>query len=184
MDKLCSVSSVCGFGWFESRLIASLLPQLVCPIANHVLPKGPRVLNPSSSCSSPQFSTPSLFGKDSAAHLATIIHPLLTLLASVTRQQLLQKIAYLLAENRILRSKLPDRISLSNQERLKLVRAGKKLGPRIKDLISIVSYSTFRKWVRSIEDSTPKRLDEPASSQLPIAHRRQRFEMQLSLPGQ
>ncbi len=79
------------------------------------------------------------------------------MLASVTRQHLLQKIAYLLAENRILRSKLPDRISLNNQERLKLVRAGKKLGPRIKELISIVSYSTFRKWVRSIEDSTPKR---------------------------
>ena len=50
------------------------------------------------------------------------------LLVSVTRQQLLQKIAYLLAENRILRSKLPDRISLNKQERLKLVRAGKELG--------------------------------------------------------
>ena len=59
---------------------------------------------------------------------------------------------YLRAENQILRSKLPERITLSNQERRKLVRHGKKLGARIKDLILIVSYSTFRKWVRQLED--------------------------------
>ena len=74
--------------------------------------------------------------------MASIIHPCLTLLASVTRQKLLQQITYLLAENRILRSKLPDRISLSNQERRKLLRHGKKWGARIKDLISIVSCSS------------------------------------------
>ena len=89
--------------------------------------------------------------------MASIIHPLFALLASVTRQQLLQQITYLLAENRMLRSKLPDRISLSNQERRKLLRHGKKLGSRIKDLISIVSYSTFRKWVRTMEDTNHKR---------------------------
>jgi len=42
--------------------------------------------------------------------------------------------------------------SLSNQESRKLVRHGKQLGARIKDLISIVSYSTFRKWFRQMED--------------------------------
>ena len=95
--------------------------------------------------------------RDFAAAMASIIHPLLTLLASVTRQQLLQQITYLLAENRMLRSKLTDRINLSNQERHKLLRHGKKLGSRIKDLISIVSYSTFLKWVRTMEDTNPKR---------------------------
>ena len=95
--------------------------------------------------------------KDSASQMASIIHPLLILLASLTKQQLLQKITYLLAENRILRSKLPDRIRLSNQERRTLIRHGKKLGARIKDLISIVSYSTFRKWVRVTEDASPTR---------------------------
>jgi len=74
-----------------------------------------------------------------------IIHPLLTLLASLTRQELAQQVAYLKAENQILRSRLPDRIPLSNQERRLLVKHGKKLGAKIKDLISIVSYSTFRK---------------------------------------
>ncbi len=48
-------------------------------------------------------------------------------------------------------------MTLSNQERQTLVRHGKKLGARIKELISIVSYSTFRKWVRSMEDVVPTR---------------------------
>ena len=92
-----------------------------------------------------------------AALMASIIHPLLTLLASLTRQELAQQVAYLKAENQILRSKLPDRIQLSNQERRSLVKHGKKLGAKIKELISIVSYSTFRKWVRSIEDAPTHR---------------------------
>ena len=97
------------------------------------------------------------FRKDSADPMAAIIHPLLTMLASLARQELAQQVTYLKAENRILRSKLPDRITLNNQERRTLVRHGKKLGGRIKELISIVSYSTFRKWVRSLEDTPDKR---------------------------
>jgi len=89
--------------------------------------------------------------------MAAIIHPLLTLLASLTRQELARQVAYLKAENRILRSKLPERINLSNQERRTLVKHGKKLGALIKGLISIVSYSTFRKWVRTVEDSLNSR---------------------------
>ncbi|MEZ6133955.1 MAG: hypothetical protein R3C53_03495 [Pirellulaceae bacterium] len=89
--------------------------------------------------------------------MAAIIHPLLTLLASLTRQELARQVTYLKAENQILRSKLPKRIELSNQERRRLVKHGKSLGARIKDLISIVSYSTFRKWVRSVEDAPDKR---------------------------
>ena len=101
--------------------------------------------------------------KDFAARMASIIHPLLTLLASLTRQELAQQVTYLKAENRILRSKLPDRIQLSNQERRSLVKQGRKLGARIKDLISIVTYSTFRKWVRNLEDSTTKRPSKKSS---------------------
>ena len=89
--------------------------------------------------------------------MAAIVHPLLTLLASLTRQELAQQVTYLKAENAILRSKLPDRITLNNQERRRLVRHGKKLGPRIEDLISIVSYSTFRRWIRTMEDRPAKR---------------------------
>ena len=95
--------------------------------------------------------------KDSATPMASIIHPLLALLASLTRQELARQVTYLKAENRILRSKLPNRITLSNQERRTLIRHGKKLGARLKELVSIVSYSTFRKWMRSIEDAPDKR---------------------------
>ena len=89
--------------------------------------------------------------------MAAIIHPLWTLLASLTRPELARQVTYLKAENQILRSKLPKRIELSNQERRRLVKHGKSLGARIKDLISIVSYSTFRKWVRSVEEAPDKR---------------------------
>jgi transposase len=60
-----------------------------------------------------------------------------------------------LAENEILRSNLPKRIALDNRERNTLVKHGKKLGGNIKDVMTIVSYSTFRRWVRKMEDDTP-----------------------------
>ena len=94
--------------------------------------------------------------------MAAIIHPLLTLLASCSRQELARQNRYLKVENQILRSKLPQRITLSNQECRILLRHGKKLGPRIRELISIVSYSTFRKWMRSIEDGPNDRPANPS----------------------
>ncbi len=84
--------------------------------------------------------------------MINIVHPLLTLLASLTRQELAQQIRFLKAENEILRSKLPSRVTLDNRERRTLVKHGKKLGGKIKDVMSIVSYSTFRRWVRTMED--------------------------------
>lgn len=87
--------------------------------------------------------------------MANIVHPLLTLLASLTRQELAQQIRYLKAENEILRSKLPRRVTLDNRERNTLIKHGKKLGGKIKDVMSIVSYSTFRRWVRNMEDKKP-----------------------------
>jgi putative transposase len=87
--------------------------------------------------------------------MAALIHPLITLLASLTRQELAKQVAYLRTENRILRSKLPQRIELSNHECSQLVKHGKSLGTRIRELISVVSYSTFRRWVREME-ATPK----------------------------
>lgn len=104
--------------------------------------------------------------------MAAIIHPLLTLLASLTRQELARQVAYLKAENRILRSKLLDRINLSNQERRTLVKHGKKLSALIKGLISIVSYSTFRKWVRTVEDSPNSRPKSTEANRVGLAWRK------------
>lgn len=93
--------------------------------------------------------------------MINIVHPLLTLLASLTRQELAQQIRYLKAENEILRSKLPGRVTLDNRERNTLVKHGQKLGGKIKDVMTIVSYSTFRRWVRKMEDDSPATKKEP-----------------------
>ncbi len=106
--------------------------------------------------------------------MASIVHPLLSLLASLTRQQLARQVAYLKAENQMLRSKLPDRISLSDKERRILIKHGNKLGARIKEIISIVSYSTFRRWIRQMEESTEKRTKKIAK------HGRSRIEESIS----
>jgi len=93
--------------------------------------------------------------------MINIVHPLLTLLASLTRQELAQQIRFLKAENEILRSKLSERVPLDDRERRTLVKHGKKLGGKIKDVMSIVSNSTFRKWDRSMEDDAPKPVKKP-----------------------
>lgn len=78
-----------------------------------------------------------------------VLHPLFALLASVTRQELARQVAYLKEENRILRSKLPNQITVTAKERNRLVKVGKKLGAQLKDLISIVTYGSFLRWVRT-----------------------------------
>jgi putative transposase len=96
--------------------------------------------------------------------MGRILHPLLALLASVTRQELARQVAYLKEENRILRARLPERLTATDQEKRRLLRCGRKLGVQLKELISIVSYQSFRRWVREAEEAhaakrvaTPKR---------------------------
>ncbi len=83
------------------------------------------------------------------------------MLASLTGQELARQVAYLKAENQLLRSKLPKRITLNDQQLRSLVKHGKPLGPGLAGLLSIVSYETFRKWVRRFEDTPGQR---PVSS--------------------
>ena len=81
-----------------------------------------------------------------------ILHPLLSLLSSFTRQELARQVAYLKEENRVLRERLPKRIATTEKERRRLLRAGRKLGPQLKQLMTIVSYDSFRRWVREVEE--------------------------------
>ena len=95
--------------------------------------------------------------------MGRILHPLFALLASVTRQDLARQVAYLKEENRILRARLPERLVATDQEKRRLLRFGKKLGQQLKELISIVTYQSFLRWVREAEaahaakKATPKR---------------------------
>ncbi len=69
------------------------------------------------------------------------------MLASVTRSELARQLQYLKAENEVLRSKLPKRITVTPSERQRLLKLGKAVGPAIKHLITIVSHRTFLRWL-------------------------------------
>lgn len=92
------------------------------------------------------------FARIPLTEMAAISSPPLRLIACLDSQELGLQVTYLKTENKILCIKLPDRIQLNNQERRRLLKHGLKLGVRIKDLISVASYSTFRKWTRAMED--------------------------------
>jgi putative transposase len=78
-----------------------------------------------------------------------LFQPLLFLLARSTADDLQKQVEYLKAENEMLRKRVPrKRIFLKADERAKLLKLGIGLGPAIRHLITIVDYSTFRRWVR------------------------------------
>jgi len=73
---------------------------------------------------------------------------LLLLLAGSTQKELAGQVSYLRVENQILRSKLPARVSVTPQERSRLVRFGTRLGKALDQLVSIVHPDTLRRWIR------------------------------------
>jgi len=76
------------------------------------------------------------------------------ILAHVTglvNQELLLKNEYLVAENRILRSHLPKRLRLSDEERSTLAEIGKRLGRKLLDQIALVAKpDTILAWYRRL----------------------------------
>ena len=74
------------------------------------------------------------------------------MLGQMVHDDLVRQIEYLRVENKILRSKLPKHVRTTYQEKLKLIRHGLRLGGKIKGIISIVNYVTFRRWVVSFND--------------------------------
>ena len=78
----------------------------------------------------------------------------LRLLAYVTggvNQELPLQIEYLTAENRILRTKLPARLRLSDTERATLAEIGKRLGRKaLKEIASIAKPDTILAWYRKL----------------------------------
>jgi putative transposase len=88
--------------------------------------------------------------------MARVFHPLILLLARATSNELAQMVDYLKTENRILRSKLPRRVDLTPAERERLVKHGKPLGTKIKELITIVSPRTFARWLSGETKSVGK----------------------------
>jgi putative transposase len=96
-----------------------------------------------------------------------VLEPLLLLIAKATDREMARVVEYLKEENRILRDKLPKRITVTLREKQRLLKFGKKLGNALKDLISIVSYRTFCRWLgtkgskkRSRQAGRPKKPQE------------------------
>ena len=79
--------------------------------------------------------------------MSRFFHPLIALLASMTRSELARQIQYLKAENQVLRGKLPRRITVTPREQQRLVKLGRAVGSALKHLINIVSHHTFLRWV-------------------------------------
>ena len=84
-----------------------------------------------------------------------VFQALLLMLARATDRELARQVQYLKAENEILRSKLPARVSVTTQEKRRLLRFGKPLGNAIRQLISIVSPRTFFRWLQTEENTPP-----------------------------
>ena len=77
-----------------------------------------------------------------------VLQEFLFLLGYFVQSNLMRQIDYLKVENKIMRSKLGKRVYCTPEEKRRLVKFAKPLGPSIRYFISIVSYSTFRKWIK------------------------------------
>ncbi len=80
--------------------------------------------------------------------MSRLFHPLLAMIASATESELAKYVQYLKQENRILRARVPGQIHTRKSERERLLKFGKRLGRAIEELITIVSPSTFYRWMR------------------------------------
>jgi putative transposase len=80
--------------------------------------------------------------------MRNIYNALWLLIAGATSKQLARQVAYLKVENKILRSKLSARVTVTPQERSRLVQFGAKLGKALNELVSIVHPDTLRRWIR------------------------------------
>ncbi|TWU08637.1 Integrase core domain protein [Symmachiella macrocystis] len=80
--------------------------------------------------------------------MSRLFHPLLLLIANASEHRLAKHVQYLKEELSILRARIPGEIHTKPEERARLLKFGKPLGKDIGRLISIVTPSTFHRWVR------------------------------------
>ena len=88
--------------------------------------------------------------------MARIFQSILYVIASATHRELARQVRYLKVENQILRDKLPDRITVTQSERERLLKWGEKLGKAIHQLVTIVAPGTFLRWIREAKVNRKK----------------------------
>src|ERR1700722_10705968 len=96
----------------------------------------------------------------------------LLLLVEATQKELARQVRYLTIENQMLRSRLPRRLTITPQERNRLVRFGPKLGRALNHLVSIVHPDTLRRWIREDRRRLRKRPVSPGRRRTPEQIRR------------
>ncbi|WP_437193281.1 hypothetical protein [Planctomicrobium sp. SH527] len=96
--------------------------------------------------------------------MSLIFHPLLALIASATDRELAKYIQFLKEVNKILRTRIPGVIHTRPEERHRLIKFVRIIGRAIEQLITIVSPSTFYRWLRE-EQGTAKRKQNPKGGQ-------------------
>ena len=77
-----------------------------------------------------------------------LFQPLLLLIAKSTESELARQIEYLKAENTILRKRLPRCVVLEEEEKRLLVKLGMAVGAGMRALVTVVSYVSYRRWVK------------------------------------
>ena len=94
--------------------------------------------------------------------MGRIFQPLLFLLASCTRNQLIRQIEFLKVENEMLRARVPKQsIHLKPEERQRLLKLALAIGPDVKHLITIVTYDAIRAWKRKAYGFVSKKRGRP-----------------------
>ena len=88
--------------------------------------------------------------------MKAVFQSFLLMLATATDRVLAKQVQFLKIENQILRGKLPKRITVTPQERQRLIKYGRPLGAAIEHLIGIVSPRTFLRWLGAEQPSATK----------------------------
>lgn len=79
------------------------------------------------------------------------------MLGQMVHADLVRQNEYLKVENEILRSKFSGQVRITYDEKLRIIRYGLAVGGKIKKIISIASYQTFRKWVNALKEGKLKK---------------------------
>jgi putative transposase len=84
-----------------------------------------------------------------------LFQPLLMLVASSTESELARQVEFLMAENQMLRMRLPKAIRFTDEEKSLIVKLGQAIGAKVKSLLTVASYPSYRRWVNQIDPPAP-----------------------------
>ena len=82
------------------------------------------------------------------ASFRNVYTALLLVVAKATNKELARYVSFLKAENQILRTRLPERLTLTTREKNRLVRFGRSIGSALNHICTIVHPNTLRRWIR------------------------------------